>query len=85
MNPGSRRWPVATLALGVGANAAVFTLINGVVLHPFPYRDADRLICFTRECPRPTSCRCRSPTSTSGATSLARSSPWVRSTDGLRS
>ena len=43
-NPAFTAVAAATLALGVGANAAVFTMINAVVFHPFPYRDADRLI-----------------------------------------
>lgn len=35
---------VATLGLGIGANSAVFTVVNAVLLKGLPYRDADRLI-----------------------------------------
>src|SRR5262245_7269738 len=43
-NPGFSLMVVVILALGIGANSAMFTLINGVLLDALPYKDADRLV-----------------------------------------
>jgi len=42
--PGFSAAVVLTLMLGIGANAAIFSVLNGIILSPMPYPDAERLV-----------------------------------------
>ena len=49
--PGFFATCVATLALAIGATTGMFSVVNRVILQPFPYRDADRLVVLAGTAP----------------------------------
>ena len=49
--PGYAALAVATLGLGIGANTAIFSVINGVLLKPLPYEHGDRLAIVRQSAP----------------------------------
>lgn len=51
-HPGFTAVAVVTLAVGLGANTAIFTFFNGVILRPLPFPDSDRLIVLSEKNPQ---------------------------------
>jgi putative ABC transport system permease protein len=50
-NPGFVLVVIATMALGIGANTAIFSVVNGVLLRPLPYRDGGQIIVLRQQRP----------------------------------
>src|SRR5271157_4194303 len=67
-NPGFTVVAIITLALGIGANTALFSVVNGVLLNPLPYAEPDRLVALYS----------RTPQSPTWSISYPNFQDWVR-------
>ena len=51
-NPGFAAVAVISLALGIGANSTVFSIVDGLFLRPWPVKDPDRLVVVSTDRPK---------------------------------
>src|SRR5499433_1418205 len=49
--PGFTVAAVLSMAIGVGANTAIYSVVSALLLHPLPYKDADRLVILWNRSP----------------------------------
>jgi putative ABC transport system permease protein len=73
-NPGFTLTAIAAITLGVGANTAIFSLVNRVLLKPMPYPAADRIVFFMNTFPE----------GSGGGASPARFNFWKAQTESIQ-
>lgn len=72
--PGFALAALAALALGIGANTAIFSVVNAVILRPLPFADPERVLVF----------QTRTPDGAFAAGSPAKFQHWRAQTDAVR-